>query len=485
VRLPLRLRLGVLFTAGFGVLLCAAGFALHQWLVHGYRAEFDQSLEASADGFAALHRQEMESFGDPWAAAEHALQELLYPDRFFMVWREGSDPLVSRGLGESAAPDAFLRPPGGEGPWNVSAGGSPYRVAERTLAPGILGYVVHTRAPLEERIDSLTATLWIGLPLVLVLGGVLGALGSRSALRPVVGVAGSAREVARAVASGADRFERLDEPEGGDEVAVLTASFNELVDRLGPALRRERALVEHQRTFLATAAHEMRMPLTILRSEAEVALEGGDDDAERLRRALRRVAEESDGMGELVADLLLLARADSAGPELHPERVFLDDLASRALHRLRSHPEARGRPLRLGDFESAPASVDPTLTERTLTVLLHNALVHAAPSALEVSAGCTGGEAWVSVRDWGPGIPEEARAEIFERFVRLDPATPGTGLGLPIAAWIAEVHGGRLELECPEGGGARFTLVVPAADRRDHLTPASPPANRRPRSHSR
>lgn len=463
MKLPLRLRLGLLFTTGFGILLCAAGIALHQWLVRDYETEFNRSLQASADGFVALHREEMATFGDAWRAAEHALQELLYPDRFFMAWREGSEPLVSRGLGESAPPQAFLRPPGDGDPWDVSVRETPYRVVQRTLAPGLEGYVVHARTPLDERVETLTAALWVGLPLVLLAGGVLGAVGSRSALRPVVGVADSARRVARRVAGGADHFDRLEEPEGGDEVAVLTASFNELVDRLGPALRRERALVEHQRAFLATAAHEMRMPLAILRSEAEVALQGDAHDTERYRRALQRVAEESDGMGDLVADLLLLARADSSAPELHPRRVFLDDAVGRVLHRLRAHPQARDRALRLGTFESAPAVVDETLVERALTVLVHNALVHAAPSAVEVAAGSDGTWSWVSVRDWGPGIPEASRDDVFRRFARLDPEVPGTGLGLPIAAWIARVHDGELQLESPPGGGARFTLRVPSA----------------------
>jgi signal transduction histidine kinase len=189
-------------------------------------------------------------------------------------------------------------------------------------------------------------------------------------------------------------------------------------------------------------------------------------------------------MGELVSDLLLLARADSASPELHPRRVFLDDLASQVLHRLRAHPEARGRALRLGDFESAPAVVDATLVERALTVLLHNALVHASPSAIEVAAGCDEAGSWVCVRDWGPGIPEHARDEVFGRFVRLDPRVPGTGLGLPIAAWIAETHGGTLKLDAPPGGGARFILRVPAAPVGGEVSPPPPPS-RRPRSASR
>jgi signal transduction histidine kinase len=123
-----------------------------------------------------------------------------------------------------------------------------------------------------------------------------------------------------------------------------------------------------------------------------------------------------------------------------------------------------GREVRYGEYEAAPAEGDAQLIERALLVLVHNALVHAPGAPLEVSTG-VGEEqgrqwAWVTVRDFGPGIPAEDRTRIFERFAR-DPASTGTGLGLAIARSIAAAHGGTLTL-ADVAPGAAFTFRIPA-----------------------
>ncbi|MEQ9568889.1 MAG: HAMP domain-containing sensor histidine kinase [Longimicrobiales bacterium] len=459
--LPLRWRLTGWFVSGFGLLLAAGALGLHAWLARSYRTQFDAELNRSVAAFRELHRQEREYFADDWSAAEHAVQELLFEDRVFVALRDDGTVMTSRGLDLVDRLVPQLPAHAGDTLFDVTAGDVPFRVAHRSLGSDVSAFVVLSRAPLDQRLVRLRAALAGGLPLVLVLGGLLGAAGARRALRPVGRVAAAAGVVAREVHEGRDEFTRLPPAPVGDELGLLTGAMNELVDRLGPALRKERALVEAQRDFLASAAHELRMPVTILRSEAEVALEGSRDPA-AYRDALRRIADEAEELSTLVNDLLLLARADSVTSTLQPERVFMDDLAARALRRVGRHPAARGRELRLEDFEPAPVRGDPSLLERALGVLVHNALVHAAPSDVVVRAGCDGDTSWVEVVDDGPGIPPEAAERVFERFVRLDGSTPGTGLGLPIARWIAELHGGTLTLESQPGAGSRFTLRLPA-----------------------
>lgn len=460
--LPLRWRLTGWFVLGFGLLLGAAALGLHAWLAHSYRAQFDQELDRSAGAIQELHRQEREYFADDWSAAEHAVQELLFEDRVFVALRSDGTTMTSRGFSLVDRLVPQLPAHAGDTLFDVTAEGVPFRVAHRPLGSDVSAFVVLSRASLDQRLARLRTALAGGLPLVLVLGGLLGAAGARRALRPVAQVAAAAGTVAREVHEGRDEFTRLPPAPLQDELGLLTGAVNELVDRLGPALRKERALVAAQRDFLASAAHELRMPVTILRSEAEVALEG-DAHPGAHRDALRRIAEEAEQLSVLVNDLLLLARADSVAPEIQPERLFMDDLAARVLQRVGRHPAARGRELRLEDFDPAPVRGDPTLVERALAVLVHNALIHAAPSDVVVGSGSDGTTSWVEVVDRGPGIPPEARERIFERFVRLDGSTPGTGLGLPIARWIAGLHGGTLTLDAPPGGGSRFTLRLPAA----------------------
>lgn len=240
-----------------------------------------------------------------------------------------------------------------------------------------------------------------------------------------------------------------------------------LLDQGSRALRREREVAEQQRRFLADAAHELRTPIAIIRSAAEVSL-AGDDSAEERKDALASVAQEAARLGSLVADLLALAREGTATAVEAREPVFLDDLAHRVVGRLRRLPIAAGREITLGDFDEAPVRANPALAERAIFALVHNALVHAAGSRIELSAGRDdtgkGRASWIRVRDWGPGVPPEAESRVFERFERLDPAAPGSGLGLAIARQIAEVHGGTLTLERPDGGGTAFVLRLPSLD---------------------
>lgn len=463
----LRIRLAVLFTGGFGILLLLGAVALHEWLAEGYRADFDRTLTASGEALRDLFQQELRWFPEPREAAVHVVGELLFPDRVFLAFEGGELVAASRGPDGLPRTAAFRPPPDAGSPARVVVGPETYRVLAVPLAEGLDGYVALPEKPLEDRMARLRWSLLLGLPLILVVGGVLGAAGARFALRPVVEVAGSAHRVAEEVAGGRSTFHRLPPAETPDEIGVVTEAFNTLVARLEAALGKERELVEHQRAFLAAAAHELRMPVTILRTEAEVALEGRHG-AEDYRVALGRVVEESEHLATLVSDLLLLARADATEPRLSAAPLYLDDLVGSVLARVRSHPDARDRVLRVGRFEPAPAFADPVLTERGLGVLVHNALVHGGGSDVEVDTGIDEDEtgsmwAWVEVRDHGPGIPPGEEDRIFDRFVRLDPDSSGSGLGLPIARWIAEVQGGDVVGRNRPEGGAAFRLRLPRA----------------------
>jgi signal transduction histidine kinase len=269
------------------------------------------------------------------------------------------------------------------------------------------------------------------------------------------------------VASGATRFSALPSATAPDEIHQLTRAIGDLLEQGSRALRRDRDVAEQQRRFLADAAHELRTPVAIIRSAAEVSL-AGNDDAEQRGDTLAAIAQEATRLGSLIADLLALAREQSATAVGAREPVYLDDLAHRVVGRLRRLPIAAGREITFGEFGEAPVRANPALAERAILALVHNGLVHAAGSRIELSAGQDGsgkaGTSWIRVRDWGPGVPPDAESRVFERFERLDPAAPGSGLGLAIARQIAEVHGGSLTLDRPEGGGTAFVLRLPSLD---------------------
>jgi len=226
--------------------------------------------------------------------------------------------------------------------------------------------------------------------------------------------------------------------------------------------------METMRRFMADAAHELRTPITVLRSQAEVALQR-ERNAEGYVEALRRVESEAVRLGATVEDLLTLARADAGERAPERRRVFLDDLALDAASGARALAETRGVALEVGAFEEAVVSGDAALLRQLLMIVLDNAVKFTpAGGRVRVSAAAPGGQAEVVVEDTGIGITPEQLPHVFERFYRGDPAraradgAEGAGLGLAIARWIADAHGARIEVTSEPGRGTRVAIVFPA-----------------------
>jgi signal transduction histidine kinase len=226
------------------------------------------------------------------------------------------------------------------------------------------------------------------------------------------------------------------------------------------------AALEHMRRFMADAAHELRTPVTVLRTRAEVALEQRREPAD-YAKALDGIAREAKRLGALVEDLLLLARADAGERLLRREHLFLDDIALDAAGAARVVAERRGVALEVREFAEAPIDADRALVRQLLMIVLDNAVKFTPTGgrvALDVAAA--DGHATVVVEDSGPGIPAEQLPHVFERFYRGDLSrgrTEGTGLGLAIARWIAEAHGAEITLDSEPGRGTRVTIRFPTA----------------------
>jgi signal transduction histidine kinase len=224
------------------------------------------------------------------------------------------------------------------------------------------------------------------------------------------------------------------------------------------------SIVEQMRTFMADASHELRTPVTVLRTEAEVALArpGGDADS---RRALTVIASEAARLSGVVEDLLILAGGD--GRQLAVERApaYLDDVVSDAVSAFGTVARQRDVTLSLAHFEEAPVSGNVVLLRRLVAALIDNAIKYTpAGGRVDVSVRAVETSVRVDVADTGIGIDGEALPRVFDRFFRTDRArasAQGTGLGLPIARWIAEAHDGRLTVASTPGEGTLVTLLLP------------------------
>ncbi len=316
--------------------------------------------------------------------------------------------------------------------------------------------VAGTLDDIDDSVATLTRLLVVVVPIVvLALGLILWGLVGRT-LHPVEAIRSEVAEI-----GGSELARRVPVPPGDDEVARLARTMNEMLDRVDDAAWR-------QRRFLADASHELRSPLTRMRTELEVDLAhpAGAD----LLATLRSVLEETVGLQRLTEDLLLAARSDAgaAGPP-RDEPVDLDDLVVRIARRLRAGDRVSAD---LRGVGAVQVRGDPDQLARAVGNLADNAARHAR-STVAFSLAEADGVAVLTVADDGPGVPEVDRERIFERFARVDGArgvdTGGTGLGLAIAREIAERHGGTLALAADGAdaalGGATFVLTLPARRR--------------------
>jgi len=231
------------------------------------------------------------------------------------------------------------------------------------------------------------------------------------------------------------------------------------------------ASMERMRRFMADAAHELRTPITVLRSRADITLQQPREPAE-LVAALRAMDAEARRLGRVVDDLMTLARADAGERPVTLRRVSLDDVAIDAADAARAMAEAKGVVLRVKDFDEAWVDGDPALLHQLVVILLDNAVKFTpAGGTVTIAVGVRNAAPMVEVIDTGAGIAAADLPHIFDRFYRGDPARTrtapgsdqagGAGLGLSIARWIADTHGATIGVDSVSGTGTAFSVTFP------------------------
>jgi signal transduction histidine kinase len=268
---------------------------------------------------------------------------------------------------------------------------------------------------------------------------------------------------------------QIPKPAAEDEVADLAQTLEEMLMALGQARSEQEAALDRQRRFVADASHELRTPLTSILANLELlSAELSGEDQEIADSALRS----SRRMRRLVADLLLLARAD-AGRVARREPVNVGAVVREAAGEVAPLADGHGLTVDVQPGSALVVEAPGDELHRLVLNLIQNALVHTPPgTAVDVSARREGPSVVIEVSDEGPGIPAAMRAQIFDRFVRGEGdrggVGSGSGLGLAIVRAVAESLGGTVELSDNEAGGTRFMVRIPAAA----TEPAEAPAGR-------
>ncbi|HEU4893083.1 MAG TPA: ATP-binding protein [Vicinamibacterales bacterium] len=415
--------------------------------------QFDESLTsigATADNVVEEELGELHDLGR--VAAEMAA--VVHPPDYVVQVLDASGSRLGRTSPALPLPTDINSPEFPGGTRTLSAGdGAEWRVTIRRGAAEGVQYFVAVGAPLDgatEQWRTLLRACLIGIPLALglAIGGGLW-LGWHG-LRPLTSMGMEAQAI---TATTLDT--RLTVPRA-TELEQLARSFNIVLGRLGSAL-------STQRRFMADASHELRTPISILRTAADVTLSRPVRDEEEYREALSAISQQASRLTRLVDDMLVLARADGAGYPVVLAPVDLTALVSDCVRELRPPADGNGITVRTS-LESVMLEGDDTLLRRMFSNLFGNAVKY-TPSggSIEVSLTKAGREVVLRVADTGPGIPAGDRERVFERFVRLDPArgAGGVGLGLAIARWVAEAHGGRLQLVSSGPGGSVFAVSFP------------------------
>lgn len=327
---------------------------------------------------------------------------------------------------------------------NIVVDGRPYRAR-----------IIRSAEQGHRALRSLMVWSFLVMPIGLALAAAAGYAVARRALNPVAQMTTEARRISAEKLSA-----RLPIVNPDDELGRLAATFNAAFERIEQSF-------EQLRAFTADAAHELRTPLAALRAVGENAL-AGPHDLCVYRDVIGSMLEECERLTTLVNRLLLLARADQGRVVPKMRSVDLCELAAQATGLLRAAAEEKGQQVVENQHHHVMAEADPGFLLQVVLNIVDNAIRHTpVGTTIEVDARADGADAFIEVRDDGPGIAAEEHERIFDRFYRADASRSrgdesGFGLGLAVARALIAAQSGRIEVESSPGHGTTFRIVLPA-----------------------
>ncbi len=449
--MSIRVRFALFYSVLVGCTLALVGTATYQFLRHGLLTEIERDVLRRASVFAASN-----------AAPPYPVDVFAAPDVFLQVVDAAGVPLVSSGnLGGRRLPlpeDARAREV-----VEVRVGGRPLYLTAAPLVAGRLVVVARSPVTIYGALSQLRRLLVLIVGGALVLTGSLGWLLARTVVSPIERVVAAAE----AVKAARDLRQRVIYRGPQDEIGRLAATFNAMLAELEGAYRTLDDSNQRLRQFLADCAHELRAPLTLILSNLDLLAKVGQSDPAFERQALTDIRSETDRMARMITHLLILSRAE-AGTHLAVEPLLLGEVVADACRQEQMVEGVRfssTAPESLGD---AVVAGNADYLKQLFLILVDNAVKYSTPGGeVRVAASLDDGRAQVTVSDTGQGIDPQDMPHIFDRFYRGRNAagTTGTGLGLAIARWVAEQHGGWIDVTSTPGRGSTFIVVLPILGR--------------------
>ena len=448
--MSLRLRLALFYTAQLTAALLLFSFLMYGVLHWNYIREVDASLYSVAWRVA-------ESMQRYWRIP--SLRGFADRSTFILV---RTDELVIAQSSDFGTFPVPVEAQAGRATYTTERdiNGDPYRLYTLPVyvngEPAFWVQVAQPLRLLDRVLTSLRTMLGAGTAVLALLTGAVAWWLAGRAIAPVQRVASAAESIGQS----ADLSLRVPYTGPPDEVGRLVHTFNGMLDQLQEVYARLATAVDAQKRFVADASHELRTPLTIIRGNIDYLERAGTLDPE----ALADMKAEAARMSELLEELLAMARADAGQkPELEP--LALGPLVRDACHK------AEALPHQVEFRVELPPALDRVMVmghaewlRRALLILLDNAFKYTPSGSVTVRAGRQGEGIVLQVIDTGPGIPEEAREVVFQKFSRLQAtgSPKGMGLGLAFCRLAVEAHGGRIWVEDRPVAGSRFIFYLPA-----------------------
>jgi heavy metal sensor kinase len=463
--LSIRLKLTAWYITVLVVTLGVFGMVAFLAMQQGIQATVDEDLQHRASGIKELMGRVLAEGSGRLEAELREHSELRAEGDFSQIrdqqgqWAYRSPLMVRYDVPLPAAGQPLI--------YDLRTRGLPLRVLVSEVNLSGDTYRIQVAAPMDDFYRALDHFKWLVLvlsPFLLVFASAGGYWMSRRALTPVDEIIREARDI-----NSKNLSRRLRVSRTGDELQRLSETLNGMLERLEAAFNRITQ-------FTADASHELRTPLAFMRTTTEVSLRTSCDIAE-YREAQSQILEELEKTSELVEKLMLLARADAGVEALQRSPVNLADSLREACRQGRILAEAKQVTFP-EDIAQTPVIVegDSHGLRRLFLILIDNAVKYTPPQGLvTVSLMSSNGFAVAEVRDTGIGVAAEDLPYIFDRFYRADKARSrelgGVGLGLSIARWEAEAHGGSIAVQSTVGKGSVFQVRLPLLRGSDVLAP--------------
>jgi heavy metal sensor kinase len=454
--LPIRLRLTAWYFAILAVVLCAFGVTAYIEMRHSIRQTVDEELQIRAEGVHQLiervvQRGQKEDLPD--GLREHT--ELRQGGALLQVSDEQGNWLY-----RSTVMSDYGVPRTSSNARRVSefmGKDVPLRIWNLKVNVGGENYLIQSAFEMDDFYEALyhfELMLYISIPTLLLCAAGGGYWISTRALAPVDQITQTARTI-----SAQNLSSRLLVPDTGDELQRLSETLNGMLERLEAAFKKITQ-------FTADASHELRTPVAVMRTRAELSLRKARS-ADEYREVIAEVLAELEKTSALIEQLMFLARADSGAETLHFTPTNVTEVLQEACHQGSALAEAK----QIGfkeEITNSPLWIqgDASSLRRLFLILIDNAVKYTPVNGqVEVSLQRNDGFAVAEVRDTGIGIAEADMPNVFERFYRADKARTrelgGVGLGLSIGRWITEVHSGTIEVHSAPGRGSIFQIRLP------------------------